>query len=82
MAKRRAFVGAEFIPQGVTQHMLLKKLQVQNQYVSNTMAFPIQGLDQNILTTEIKAGPLKLLFREYIVKCSGGKKLKPTQYND
>ncbi len=82
MAKRKAFGQAEFIPQGVHQTLLTRKLTQQNKYVSNTTAFPIIGLNREILSTEVTAGHTKLPFREYIVKCMSAEKLEPKRFTD
>ncbi len=83
MAKRKAFgIAAEFVPQGVPTSLLITKLRSQNQYISNTTAFPIQGLNRDILATEVQAGDTTIPLEEYIVKCSRAEKLEATQQRD
>ena len=82
MAKSHAFGNAEFLPQGIQQTLLLRKLAQQNKYVSETTAFPIIGFNQTILATEVTAGSTKMPLREYIVKSAKAEKLEPTRFLD
>ncbi len=82
MGQNKAFAKAEFIPNGITAPLRIKKLKQQNKYISETTAFPIVGLNNNILRTMVSTEGTKLTLREYITRCSRAEKLEPTQIED
>ena len=82
MADRKAFEQAEFIPQGIAQKLLIRKLSQQNKYIDSVTAFPVQGFNQEILATEVTAGERRLPLRKYIMECAHAEKIEPTQYHD
>ena len=82
LATKKAFERAEFIPKGIESAILLKKIQQQNKYISNTMAFPIVGFNKEILTKEVTAGGEKVMLREYILRQTKAEKFEPTQIPD
>ncbi len=81
-AQNKAFEKAEFIPHGLPPKILLQKLKKQNKYVSNITAFPIIGVNNNTLKTEITTEGQQLTLREYITRCARAEKLEPTQTED